>query len=85
MKFHFTFRQTNVAASIMYQNAAETLEPAVNHQRATQISSSDHVLPRETDVDQLIILRSIYTFCVCVAMRVRVGSSEVNFVIRPGP
>lgn len=32
---------------IIYQNALETLEPAVNHQRAAHVGSSDHFPPPE--------------------------------------
>lgn len=43
---------------LMYLGAMETLGLMVNHQKATQISLSDHVLPGITmNVDQLIIPR----------------------------
>lgn len=42
---------------IIYQNALETLEPAVNHQRAAHVGSSDHFPPRDDDagVGQLLL------------------------------
>ena len=36
---------------IIYQNAAETLEPAVHQERAAAISSSDHFLPNGMTMD----------------------------------